>query len=254
MSTKRTLIPDETFDGSAIRAAFQWLLEIMAEDPGIRRCLLYIPTKGNIRSTTLEHVLGERTSKLLSEGKELSLGDGALRLETVRTFKSYTQGDAVIAVYADQRMMDAIDSNRSLKAIVCVPHLPDAVDGWKRTWNPMVSGGKQEDVRLIGNRIVEAALTSLTQRINLSHGVLHPSDTEAVKDAFRILRSHRQTEDPASIRAWCIQNGWHAGAADEAMKHATKAFALRARPNGYGSHWASDIYERWVKASADGRT
>jgi hypothetical protein len=45
-------------------------------------------------------------------------------------------GDAVIAVYADQRMMDAIDSNQSLKAVVCVPHLADAVDSWKRTWNP----------------------------------------------------------------------------------------------------------------------
>lgn len=252
MSTKRMLIPDETFDGSEIRAAFQWLLGVMAEGPGIRRCLLYIPTKGNIQSTTLEHVLGEKASKLLGDGEELPFGDGALRLETVRTFKSYTPGDAVIAVYADQRMMDAIDSNRSLKAVVCVPHLPDAVDGWKRTWNPIMPGGRQEDVRLIGNRVVEAALKSLTQRINLGHRVLHPFDAEAVKDAFRILRVHRQTEDPANIRAWCIKNSWHAGAADEAMKHAAKAFALRSKPSSCGSQWASDIYEKWM-ASAEAK-
>lgn len=254
MSTKRVLIPDTTFDGGAIRMAFQCLVRIMAEDAGIRRCLLFTPTKGNIQSTTLEQVLGNKISKILSNGKEVRLGEGALRLETIRTFKSYTPGDAVIAVYADQKMMDAIDSNRSLKVVVCVPHLPEAVDDWKRTWNPIQPGGRQEEVRLIDNLVVEAALASLTGRINLSHQVLHPSDTEAVKGAFRILRAHRQTEDPANIRAWCIKHGWHAGAADEAMKYAAKAFALRSKPNVQGAHWASDIYEQWEKKAAAGTT
>lgn len=53
MSTKRVLIPDATFDGSAIRTALQCLAGLMAEDAGIKRCLLFIPTKGNIQSTTL---------------------------------------------------------------------------------------------------------------------------------------------------------------------------------------------------------
>lgn len=250
MSIKRVLIPDTTFDGEAIRTAFQCLLGVMTEDPGIRRCLLYIPTKGNIQSTTLEQVLGGKVSKQLSDGIELRLGEGAVRLETNRTFKSYTPGDAVVVVYADQKMMDAVDLNRPLKAVICVPHRPEAVDGWKRTWNPISPGGKQEEALLIGNPVVEAALVSMTGRINLGHRVLHPSDTEAVKDAFRILRTHRQTEEPANIRAWCIKHGWHAGAADEAMKHAAKAFGLRSKPSVSGSHWASDIYEKWVKAAA----
>lgn len=250
MSIKRVLIPDTTFDGDAIRTAFQCLLGVMAEDPSIKRCLLYIPTKGNIQSTTLEQALGAKTLKLLSDGNELRIGEGAVRLETIRTFKPYSPGDAVVVVYADQKMMDAVDSNRSLKAVICVPHLPDAVDSWKRTWNPISPGGKQEEARLISNPIVEAALASLTGRINLSHRALHSSDTGAVKDAFRILRAHRQTEDPANIRAWCIKHGWHAGAADEAMKYAAKAFSLRSKPSVQGAHWASDIYEQWQKKAA----
>jgi hypothetical protein len=244
------LIPDATFDGSAIRTALQCLVGLMAEDAGIRRCLLFIPTKGNIQSTTLEEVLGEKFSKLLSDGKDVRLGEGALRLETFRTFQSYTSGDAVVVVYADQKMMDAVDSNRSLKAVICVPHLPDAVEDWKRTWNPISPGSKHEEVRLIGNPVVEAALASMTGRINLSYRVLHPSDTEAVKDAFRILRAHRQTEEPANIRAWCIKHGWHAGAADEAMKYAAKAFALRSKPSVQGTRWAADIYDQWVRTAA----
>lgn len=254
MSTKRVLIPDTTFDGGAIRTAFQCLVRIVAEDAGIRRCLLFIPAKGNIQSTTLEQVLGSKVSKMLSDGKEVRLGEGALRLETIRTFRAYAPGDAVIAIYADQKMMDAIDSHRSLKAVICVPRLREAVDDWKRTWNPILPGGTQEEVRLIGNPVVEAALASMTGRINLSHRVLHPSDTEAVKDAFRILRAHRQSEDPANIRAWCIKHGWHAGAADEAMKYAAKASAPRSKPSVQEAHWASDIYEQWEKKAATGTT
>jgi hypothetical protein len=226
----------------------------MAEDAGVRRCLLFIAAKGSIQSTTLEQVLGSKVSKILSDGKEVRLGEGTLRLETIRTFRPYAPGDAVIAIYANQKMMDVIDSNRSLKATICVPHLPEAVGDWKRTWNPVLPGGTQEEVRLIGNPIVEAALASMTGRINLGHKVLHPSDTEAVKDAFRILRAHRQTEDPENIRAWCIKHGWHAGAADEAMKYAAKAFALRSKPSVQGTHWASDIYKQWEKKAAAGTT
>lgn len=254
MSTKRILIPDTTFDGGGIRTAFQCLACVMEENASIRRSLLLIPAKGNVQSTTLKHVLGEKVSKLLIQGDEVRLKEGALRLETIKTFKPYTQADAVIAVYADQKMMDDVDSNRSLKLIICVPHLPDAVNNWKRAWNPLMLGGNQEEEQLIGNPVVEAALTSMTGRINLSHRVLHPSDTEAVKDAFRILRAHRQTEDPANIRAWCIKHGWHAGAADEAMKYAAKAFALRSKPSVQGAHWASDIYEQWEKKAAAGTT
>lgn len=249
MSTKRVLIPDMTFDGGAIRTAFQCLGAIMAEDAGIRRCLLFVPTKGSIQATTLEQALGKELSKLLNDGKDVRLGEGVLRLETIRTFKSYTPGDIAVVVYADQKMMDAVDSNRSLKAVICVPHLPDAVDDWKRTWNPIMPGGRQAEVRLIGNPVVEAALASMTGRINLSHRVLHPSDSEAVKSAFRILRAHRQTEDPTNIRVWCIKHGWHANAADEAMKYAAKAFALRSKPSMQGAHWAPDIYEQWERTA-----
>lgn len=164
MSTKRIQIPDTTFDGGAMRTAFQCLVCVMAEDVGIRRCLLFIPAKGNIRSTTLEQVLGSKDSKILSDGKEVRLGEGALRLETIKTFRPYAPGDAVIAIYADQKMMDAIDSNRSLKAVICVPHLPEAVDDWKRTWNPILLGNTQEEVRLIGGRRGGAGLYDQTHQ------------------------------------------------------------------------------------------
>lgn len=249
MQVKRVLIPDETSSGEAIRTALQVLIRAVEDDPSIKNCLLYIPVKGNLQGTTLESILGSKLSRQLRDNQVIPIRTASLKLETDVAFKSYTKADAVLVVYADQKMMDKVDSNKSLKLVICVPHIPDAVDNWKRTWNPITPGGNQQDEDLISNKVVEAALASITQHINLANLVLGKLDEETVKDAFRILRAHRQKEDPTNIRAWCIKHGWQPKAADEAAKHATKAFNLASKPSSYGTHWAPDIYERWAKAA-----
>jgi len=248
---KRTsiLIPDETHDGEAIRLGLQLLAGLAKENSSIRDCVLFIPGKANLQHTTLNVVLGDKAAKVLDNGKSLRLGDCNIRLETLRSMKPYTQTDAVIVVYADQKMMDLVDSNKNPRAVVAIPHLPDAINEWKRTWNPITPGGQVEEERLIQDAVVEAALKSLTSRINLGNKILNPRDEEAVKDAFRILRANDHFEDTANIRAWCVKNGWDPRGADEAMKHAAKAFALKSKPKSPGSHWAPTIYAQW-KASA----
>lgn len=249
METKRVLLPDDHHDGEAIRTALRSLIDAVDGDDNIRRCILYVPTKGALQGTTLEKVLGSKAAKLLLKNNELSLGTATLRLETHQTFKTYSPGEAVIAVYADQAMMDATDANRNLRLVICVPHVTEAVTGWQRSWNLGIDGASEPDEPLLSNRIVEAALVSMTGRINLAQKILGPRDNEAVRDAFRILRAHNQSDDLECIRAWCIRHGWHAKAADEAVKHATKAFSLLRKPSPAGQHWADDIYARWNAAA-----
>jgi hypothetical protein len=252
VTIKRVLIPDETFEGSAILKALQEMLHEVLQDSALRQCVLYIPTKGALQGTTLEGALGTKASKALLSNKRFPLESSFLRLETDASFKGYTPCDAVVVIYADQKMMDKVDSNPHPKLVICVPRLLEAVDSWKRSWGPITPNKPQEDFELIGNKVVEAALLSMTSRINLGNQVLSSLDQESVKDAFRILRAHRQTEDPGNIRAWCIKHGWHAEAADEAVKYAIKAFGLASKPSQYGRHWATDIYEQWVEGAAKG--
>lgn len=245
MDIRRVFIPDDKFDGAAIKTALQLLAGLANDDKSIKECVLFIPAKANLQHTTLSAVLGENATQMLNSGKPVRLGTCSLRLETTRSFKSYTRADVVLVVYADQRMMDAVDSNGSFKTVICVPHAPDAVEEWERTWSPIVRGQQQTATALIENPVVEAALESITSRINLANRILNPRDEEAVKDAFRILRAHNQIEDPKNIRAWCIKNGWDSEGADEALKHATKAFNLKSKPSQYGQHWADSIYVQW---------
>ncbi|MCU7846180.1 MAG: hypothetical protein KZQ93_20275 [Candidatus Thiodiazotropha sp. (ex Monitilora ramsayi)] len=246
MDTRRVVIPDEEYDGAAIKTALQVLVGLASDEKSIKECVLFIPVKAHLQHTTLSAVLGKNASKILNAGKPVRLGNCSLRLETARSFKSYTRADAVLVVYADQRMMDSVDSNGNFKIVICVPHAPDAVEEWERTWSPITPGQQQTDTVLIENPVVEAALESITSRINLANRILNPRDEDAVKDAFRILRAHNQIEDPKNIRAWCIKNGWDSKGADEAMKHATKAFNLKSKPSRYGQQWADNIYTQWT--------
>lgn len=191
VTIKRVLIPDETFDGSAILKALQELLHEVLQDSALRQCVLYIPTKGALQGTTLEGALGTKASKALLSNKRLPLESSSLRLETDASFKGYTPCDAVVVIYADQKMMDKVDSNPHPKLVICVPRLLEAVDSWKRSWGPITPNKPQEDFELIGNKVVEAALLSMTSRINLGNQVLSSLDQESVKDAFRILARPR---------------------------------------------------------------
>lgn len=248
----RVLIPDDLMDGSAILTAFKVLADEVQKDTALKHCVLYVPARGSLQGTTLEKALGTPVCKALLAKKQLPLEHGFLRLETDASFKAFTPCDAVVVIYADQKMMDKVDANPAPKLVICAPHIPEAVLGWKRTWTPITPGEPQEEVTLVGNKIVEAALMSMTVRINLANQALGPSDQEAVKDAFRILRVHRQTEDTANVRAWCIKHGWHAKAADEAVKYAAKAFGLTSKPSQFGKHWAADIYQRWTDKAGKG--
>jgi len=249
MEIKRILIPDENYDGAAINTALQLLGGLIAQDDDIRECVLLIPVKANIQGTTLSAVLGDNVSKALHKGQSLKLGTGNLRLETSRSFSRLTKGHAILVVYANQKMMDVVDSNNNFKHVISVPESYEDVKEWARTWSPIVPGEEPNETRIIDNKVIEAALKSITSSINLSNRILNPRDKEAVNDAFRILKANSQYEDPVNIRAWCIKNGWDSKGADEAMKLANKAFSLKSKPSKYGHHWADNVYQKWLKES-----
>lgn len=246
------LIPGNPNDQETILLGFQCLNKLAEDNPDIQDCVLFVATKANMNHTSLSMVLGESSTKSLDKGHTKSFRNFRIRLETLRTMRGYTQADAVLAVYADPKMMDVLDTNKGLKAIVAIPYAPSAIDEWKHTWNPSTpsdTSDTSEQTQLIQDPVVEKALSSLTTRVNLGHASLHPLDQEATKDAFRILRSHKHYEEPSNIRAWCIRNGWNPKAATEVAAHAQKAFALRSKPKGVGAHWASNIYEIWNTSS-----
>lgn len=248
--TQRILVPGDDLNHEAICNAIAIGIELSKSDSTkVDGVVIFIPSKGQIRHTSLETVLGEKVAKDLHKGNEVKLHSNiSLRAETVQTFKRTSKRDIVIAVYADQKMMDQLDGMPSLHTIIAVPHLPDALDDWVKTWSPSIPGEQPSKVQhIINDAIIESALSSLTNSINLSHTILNPRDKEHADNTIRILRRNRHTEDSSNIRVWAIKNGWHPKAADELEKLWIKIFNLKNTPKVKDSIQAKRSYEYWIE-------
>lgn len=244
------LIPGDELDVNAIARGFQEMTSYAKRDAGVEECILLVPSKASLQGTSLSSILGEKILRVLAKGGDFSLGDIRFRLETTRSLKRYSTGDAALVIYADQVMMDAIDCIPTLRIVVAVPHAPGAIDQWSLAWSPQTPGEEREAKIIVNDAVVEAALVSLTGRVNLANRILNPRDKEATVDAFLILRANGHFEDGANIRAWCMKNQWDPKGADEVRKYADRAFSLKSKPGTYGIHWAKDIYSKWKAASS----
>ncbi|MCE9853269.1 DUF1889 family protein [Shewanella chilikensis] len=67
--------------------------------------------------------------------------------------------------------------------------------------------------------LVEEALKSLTIMVNLSTGIIHPSDESAAKEYFKALYKEGEPLIGSEITNWASANGWQ-------PKHAKELGAL----------------------------
>ncbi|QWT44898.1 hypothetical protein [Azospira inquinata] len=248
MTAIRVLIPGDDQSEEVIALAFGYADEICKLSQGkVQEAILFVPGKDSVKYTTLTSALGERNAKKLHGGGVVALPSGVpMRLESIRTLRWVTKPSVLISIYSDQKMLDQVDSIKNLFGIVAVPHVPEALEGWQKTWSPTVHGvPKQSAQTLISDPIVEQALRSLTHGINLSHSLLNPRDKEHADRTLRILRANDHVEKPENLRAWAIKNGWHPKAADEFEKLAIKVLSLKSKPRLQDLDVAKRTYDYW---------
>jgi hypothetical protein len=70
--------------------------------------------------------------------------------------------------------------------------------------------------------LVNEALKSLTIMVNLTTGILHPSDETFAKEYFKALYKEGEPLDSSEIAVWAEKNGWKSKHAKELGKLAQK--------------------------------
>ncbi len=243
-NVKRYLFPVENDEVDAIKQGFVLLLKILEKEHALN-CTIFIPTKAQLEGTSLSLVLGEELAKALQKKVSVKLGDCELAVETSRSMSERVKCDVVLVVYADQEMMDLVDSNVNPGFVLAVPYSANALDRWQLTWSPSVAGSKRVTLPIIEDAVFEAALRSLTHRVNLANKVLNARDKEAAQDLFKVLRAHGHAQDSDNVCAWLIKNGWDPKTAKETAGYGEKILSSKSKPRSYGTHWANDIYEKW---------
>jgi hypothetical protein len=149
--------------------------------------------------------------------------------------------EVVLCVFPDKDMLKALDSVRNLKVAVVIPWHMEEISEWIRAWNPIILGKEHgEAERLITNPVVEEAMAMLTRHINLSTGLINPSDRRSAIELLKILRDNGDLYDPASLRAWALRHGWTPEGAEDLESYAQAA--LQRRPvQGNKYAWRSGI-------------
>lgn len=242
---QRYLIPAHGAEVEPIKTAMALVQALCKESETPIDAILFIPSKRSLEGTTLEEVLGTTITKALLKGEIITLpGGGNLKLKTQRTFRDRRTSAIVLAVYATTKMLDEVDNVKDAAAVIIVPWDMEEVADWKRTWNPRVLGEPPtEPSKLIHDPVAEEALKMLTHSINLSTGLLNPTDKNRAVQLFRELRKNRVDFDPRSVRAWAVRKGWTPDGADR-LRDVVQAVEDR-RPIRGGSTpaWSDDIMD-----------
>jgi hypothetical protein len=246
--TIRLVIPIDSGDPSAWSFAIGYAEAIGQQaQPAAKEYILLTHGKQQLKHTSLTGHMGETAAKALIANRTVGLPQGAqLRHATLQTLGGYARGAVIVAYYADDKMLEKLDGIDGLVGIVAVPDLSDDIDQWVARWNPAVHGqAASAPTALIADPVVEKALASLSNWINLSHGIMNPRDKEHADETLRILRAKGHTFEPDKMKSWAIKNGWKPGAADELATLAARIGALKSKPSLSAYHDPNGRYDRW---------
>ena len=243
----RILIPIDSHNQEAWEYALAYANKISETTGKKNDVVLLVHTKQQLNHTDLAHHIGTRAAKALSSGKSISLQSGSvLRFATLRTLGRTLNNTVIIAYFADDKMLENVDDRMGLVGIVAVPDLPGDADQWSARWSPIVHGEqKREAAALIDDPVVESALQSLTQMVNLSTGLGNPRDKDMADEILRILRYKNHQLEPTKLRSWAIQNGWKSDGARDLEKLARKIWALKNKPSMAKIYNWKERHARW---------
>lgn len=228
----------------AIIKGVAWLVQLAKSDASKRSALLAVPTHLNLRGD-ISSVIGDKAVTRFNKGQTVMLKDLVeVSLLTERKVL-YSWNGPVLAIYPTKRLLDEIDSLPGVTDVLVIPWTIQEVQNWIDTWAATELGAAPQVAARnpFSNPIVEAALEALTERVNLSTGILDTLDRTAAVDLFRILRDKGIPYDPKEIRAWLVsQGGWRPSYADD-VKEVAEAILARKALKGQRRVWSDNILE-----------
>lgn len=206
MSKQRFFIATSGNDDEAYREAMQYACKLADNDPEIKRVVLLVHTKQN--TGWFERIFGREIEKQLFKGTTFKNCRPVFKFETKKTYNdSYTPSEIVITCGLDSEDVLPIDDFYSVKAIIAIPWLVDGLDKWVQTWNPTEIRGNQQAVAAYPEPtcIVKKAMQDLTDSINMTTGISHPSDEEQAKTYILALHKYETNLNADIVGAYLVR-------------------------------------------------
>lgn len=233
----------------AVRRGLRWLASWGdPRQPGT----LVVPTKRNFRTSSLASIIGDAAGRILEKGQPITISGRQIRGYTLQTLpRRFGSLGPTLVLWPGKKGMDKVhDTDAS--ALCVVPWVDENIATWRsavgavdllRPSTPAMSA-------TVADPVVDAALRSLTRRINLSTGLAHPRDKTAAVGMFRILKKAGYQWTGPEFSARAISLGWKAEDARDLGKMAKGTMEGRSfRAPGARETWARDILKQWRQAA-----
>lgn len=194
---------------------------------------------------------------LASAGK-CSVGGVALSLMTLRSKDIYHWDGPILVVYGSAKIRDAVDSLDGKGDVLLVPWDREEAQSWIDTWGANELGSAETDPPAPSPRntglpqVVTSALGRLTQIVNLSTGIVHPSDKQAAVETLETLYHKGAGVTPEQIRQQLVRSGWRPDGANDVKKLAEMIWSGR-RPKTSTGHANESLWQSWIKENEEGQ-
>lgn len=132
----------------------------------------------------------------------------------------------MLAVYCTLRDMNKITSDSHPDSnIIYISWNMEEANNWENIWKNNgleIKHGTPNNQEIVLNPKVEEVLRRLTNVVNLTTGLAHPSDKKSAINEFKKLKQLGIKENPEYIGNWALANGWNARHIDDLKKLATQ--------------------------------
>ena len=165
----------------------------------------------------------------------------------------WRRGDRIIALWPSNDLLQRLDDAGPSALGVLSWNLSDV-----EVWAPAVGaidilGFADTASTTIADPLVLGAMRALTNSVNLSSGVNHPSDWNRALSTFRELRSRGCVLNRIEVETWAVANGWSSRhAAELGTLVAELAAGIAKQLKRYGSSWSvtAELVNHWQDLAA----
>ncbi len=227
---------------SALIRGFQWLVAEAQKADG--RGLVAVSTKQNLDNIANWSKLGPPLTQLRQKGVA-KMGEVNLGLFTGKEKNVHAWDGPILVIYGGQPLLDAVDAITGKASVLYIPWGEGDFAAWAQTWGATQLGDQAEKIQEEPtNGAAFIALKSLTDGVNLSTGIVHPSDREAAIRTLETLFHKNAGVTPEAIRQQLVRLGWQPKDAAEVKKVAEMIWAGR-RPKGSKGQADDSLWDYW---------
>ena len=208
---KRFFLPYDLTRANSVREAL--LCGLQATQSIGSELLIVTPLK-NLDTIDVGKEIGTAVSRKLMKGETAQISGVRVSYQSMGAIHKIRHPGTVVAFYLDEKDLLKLDDVR-MDCLICVPWTPDQGLAGARKWGANYLGSATPPSPIDLAPAIISALEDLSHTVNLSTGLLHPSDKRDAQQTFARLRTAHLCWNPEEVEKWAARAGWSASGANE---------------------------------------